>query len=65
MFKILIENAKLYYNTQLLTNTFQMGIDIKNLVGTPIVEEVPFKELDKSLQLDLYVNENLKLALTQ
>lgn len=42
-----------------------MGIDIKNLVGTPIVEEVPFKELDKSLQLNLYVNENLKLALTQ
>jgi hypothetical protein len=52
-FSIFIDEVMLLYNTQEVSNTFKMEIGIKSLVNSPIINEIPHKELNKALNVNL------------
>ena len=61
-FNIWWDSVVLSYNSQKLTNIFNMSIDLQTIVNTKIVEEIQNSELEKLLHVNIKVDEHMKLA---
>lgn len=64
-FIIDIDKAIMLYEKDEVSNEFNLKITMKSLVTSPVIDEVPHAQVDKSMHLNISSKDLLRLSLTQ